>query len=141
MFVAHEMCDEVAFINEGALVALDSPRALKLRFGQGAVVMTDRGTAGFGAMVKQDLIMAYRNGLVLVAVVISTVLIVLTNFVFPKSAKLSATEYVVDSTPDRFVASYLQMLGKGGTLLDSEDELRQRVKDDPVAVGGRVQRN
>ena len=37
MFVADELCDEVAFINEGALVALDSPRALKLRFGQKAV--------------------------------------------------------------------------------------------------------
>lgn len=37
MFVADELCDEVAFINEGGLVALDSPRDLKLKFGQKAV--------------------------------------------------------------------------------------------------------
>lgn len=37
MFVADDLCDQVAFINEGAMVALDSPRSLKLKFGQKAV--------------------------------------------------------------------------------------------------------
>lgn len=31
MFVADELCDRVAFLNEGRVVAMDSPRALKLR--------------------------------------------------------------------------------------------------------------
>ena len=52
MFVADEMCDEVAFINEGALVALDSPRALKLRFGQKAVKAEYRA----GAELKSELL-------------------------------------------------------------------------------------
>lgn len=34
MHVADELCDRVAFINEGRIAALDSPRALKLAYGQ-----------------------------------------------------------------------------------------------------------
>lgn len=34
MFLADEICDVVAFINEGRIVAQDSPRDLKLRYGQ-----------------------------------------------------------------------------------------------------------
>ena len=37
MFVAEELCDTVAFINEGRIVALDSPRNLKLKYGQNSV--------------------------------------------------------------------------------------------------------
>ncbi len=37
MFIAEELCDRVAFINEGKIVALDTPRALKLRFGEKSV--------------------------------------------------------------------------------------------------------
>lgn len=34
MFTADELCDRVAFLNEGEIVALDSPRNLKLEHGQ-----------------------------------------------------------------------------------------------------------
>ncbi len=34
MYIAEELCDRVAFIDEGRIVALDTPRALKLRFGR-----------------------------------------------------------------------------------------------------------
>jgi fluoroquinolone transport system ATP-binding protein len=37
MFTADALCDRVAFINEGCLVAMDSPRNLKLKFGQKSV--------------------------------------------------------------------------------------------------------
>ncbi len=37
MFVADELCDRVAFINEGEIVALDSPRNLKLEYGEKSV--------------------------------------------------------------------------------------------------------
>ncbi|NLG37935.1 MAG: ABC transporter ATP-binding protein [Clostridiales bacterium] len=33
MHIADELCDRVAFIDEGRLVAMDTPRALKLRYG------------------------------------------------------------------------------------------------------------
>ncbi|MDK2931097.1 MAG: hypothetical protein PWR07_1228 [Bacillota bacterium] len=33
MFVADELCDRVAFLNEGRIVAMDSPRNLKLKYG------------------------------------------------------------------------------------------------------------
>lgn len=37
MFVADELCDKVAFINEGEIVAMDSPRNLKLKYGEKSV--------------------------------------------------------------------------------------------------------
>lgn len=37
MFVADELCDKVAFINEGKIVAIDSPRNLKLKYGEKSV--------------------------------------------------------------------------------------------------------
>lgn len=37
MFTADELCDRVAFINDGKLVAMDTPRNLKLKYGQNAV--------------------------------------------------------------------------------------------------------
>lgn len=37
MYIADELCDRVAFINEGEIVALDTPRRLKLQYGERAV--------------------------------------------------------------------------------------------------------
>lgn len=37
MFVADELCDRVAFINEGAIVASDTPKKLKLKFGNSSI--------------------------------------------------------------------------------------------------------
>lgn len=37
MFIADELCDRVAFINEGKIVSLDSPRNLKLKYGEKSV--------------------------------------------------------------------------------------------------------
>lgn len=37
MFVADELCDRVAFLNEGKIITLNSPKALKLEYGQKAV--------------------------------------------------------------------------------------------------------
>ena len=37
MQVADELCDQVAFINEGGIAAIDSPRNLKLKYGEKSV--------------------------------------------------------------------------------------------------------
>jgi fluoroquinolone transport system ATP-binding protein len=37
MYTAEEICDRVAFLNEGSIVAMDSPRALKLKYGEQSV--------------------------------------------------------------------------------------------------------
>ena len=37
MFDAEELCDTVAFINDGKIVAMDSPRNLKLKYGEKSV--------------------------------------------------------------------------------------------------------
>lgn len=39
MFTADELCDRVAFINDGEIVALDSPRNLKMMYGQKLVAV------------------------------------------------------------------------------------------------------
>lgn len=37
MFVAEDLCDKVAFINDGKIVAMDTPRNLKLQYGEKSV--------------------------------------------------------------------------------------------------------
>ena len=37
MFIADELCDRVAFINEGEIVAMNAPRTLKLQYGERSV--------------------------------------------------------------------------------------------------------
>jgi fluoroquinolone transport system ATP-binding protein len=37
MFVAEELCDKVAFINDGKIVAMDTPKNLKLKYGSYSV--------------------------------------------------------------------------------------------------------
>ncbi len=37
MYTAEEICDRVAFLNEGSIAAMDSPRTLKLKYGEKAV--------------------------------------------------------------------------------------------------------
>ncbi len=49
MFIAEELCDRVAFIDEGRIVALDTPRALKLRFGQRLVRVEYRANGASAA--------------------------------------------------------------------------------------------
>jgi len=46
MFVAEELCDRVGFINQGKIVALDTPRNLKLEYGQHLVRVEYRNADG-----------------------------------------------------------------------------------------------
>ncbi|MCR4402183.1 MAG: ABC transporter ATP-binding protein [Firmicutes bacterium] len=51
MFVADELCDRVAFLNEGRIVAMDSPRALKLRYGERSIKVEYRDGADMKTQV------------------------------------------------------------------------------------------
>lgn len=97
--------------------------------------MTARNRGGFAALVRQDLLMAYRNGLLLAAAVLSILLILVVDFAVPKTARLAAREYVVDLTEDRFVAEYLSRAGIGQNVLDSEATLLSVLKKDKMSVG------
>ncbi|MFZ5943082.1 MAG: ABC transporter ATP-binding protein [Bacillota bacterium] len=46
MFVAEELCDRVAFIHQGKIVALDTPRSLKIKFGKHLVKVEYRNSQG-----------------------------------------------------------------------------------------------
>lgn len=46
MFIADELCDRVAFINDGKIVAMDTPRALKLQYGERSVKVEFRENGG-----------------------------------------------------------------------------------------------
>jgi fluoroquinolone transport system ATP-binding protein len=43
MFIADELCDRVAFLNEGRIVAQDAPRNLKLQYGEKSLKVEYRG--------------------------------------------------------------------------------------------------
>lgn len=49
MFIADELCDRVAFINEGQVVALDAPRSLKLQYGERSVRVEFRDNGDLGS--------------------------------------------------------------------------------------------
>jgi fluoroquinolone transport system ATP-binding protein len=51
MFVAEELCDRVAFINEGRIVAIDTPRNLKLQYGTRSVKVEYKA----GNVVKSEI--------------------------------------------------------------------------------------
>jgi fluoroquinolone transport system ATP-binding protein len=53
MHVADELCDRVAFINEGRIALIDTPRNLKLRFGE-KLVRVEHRTAG-GQVARENL--------------------------------------------------------------------------------------
>lgn len=57
MFAADELCDEVAFINEGQLVAQDSPRNLKLKYGQKAIKVEYRSNG----QIKSEILFVERD--------------------------------------------------------------------------------
>jgi len=46
MFIADELCDRVAFLNDGQIMALDTPRALKLQHGEKFVNVEFKGASG-----------------------------------------------------------------------------------------------
>lgn len=51
MFAADELCDRVAFLNEGRIVAMGSPRDLKLQFGEKSVKVEYREDGGIQSRV------------------------------------------------------------------------------------------
>ncbi len=51
MFAADELCDRVAFINDGKIVECDSPRNLKLQFGEKSVKVEYKSVEG----IKKDI--------------------------------------------------------------------------------------
>jgi len=46
MFAADDLCDRVAFLNEGKIVAMDTPRNLKMKHGEKSVVVEFTGEKG-----------------------------------------------------------------------------------------------
>jgi len=60
MYIADELCDRVAFINEGKIIAVDSPRNLKLKYGDKSVKVEYR--AG-GKLVSEIFFLERENDL------------------------------------------------------------------------------
>ena len=59
MQVAEELSDRVAFINEGRIAAIDTPRNLKLQYGEGLVKIEHRAD---GEVVREQLSLATESG-------------------------------------------------------------------------------
>ncbi|MBN2050398.1 MAG: ABC transporter ATP-binding protein [Spirochaetales bacterium] len=58
MYSADELCDTVAFLNDGTLVAMDTPRALKLSYGEASVEVEHRQNGG---EVKKEILFHARE--------------------------------------------------------------------------------
>lgn len=60
MYIADELCDRVAFINEGQIVAMDTPRNLKLQYGERSVAVEYREN-GSGSSEVQSAVLSLEN--------------------------------------------------------------------------------
>ncbi|MFW5941000.1 MAG: ABC transporter ATP-binding protein [Chloroflexota bacterium] len=60
MYIADELCDRVAFINEGQIVAMDTPRNLKLQYGERSVRVEYREN-GSGPSELQSAVLSLEN--------------------------------------------------------------------------------
>lgn len=58
MHSADELCDVVAFINDGEIVAMDTPRDLKLQYGEKSLALEHRTDEG----VKRELLFPEKDG-------------------------------------------------------------------------------
>ncbi|NBC29252.1 MAG: ATP-binding cassette domain-containing protein [Spirochaetes bacterium] len=54
MYTADELCHEVAFLHEGAIIAKDTPRNLKLAYGEKSVKVEYRGNGSGSRAVDKD---------------------------------------------------------------------------------------
>lgn len=60
MYIADELCDRVAFINEGQIVAMDTPRNLKLQYGERSVRVEYREN-GSGPSELRSAVLSLEN--------------------------------------------------------------------------------
>lgn len=89
---------------------------------------------GFKALLRQNLVLAHRNGFFLVVVGLALLLSILVNFVVPGEVSPAAKQYVVDLTEEGRVGTGLRLF-KPEWLLDSEADLLAKLGQDREAVG------
>lgn len=89
---------------------------------------------GFSSLLKQDLILAHRNGFFVVVAALALLFSILVNFVVPKEVTAEAKLYVVDLTEEKRVSAALQR-SKPETVLNSEADLLARLEKEREAIG------
>ncbi len=90
---------------------------------------------GFCSLLKQDLVVAYRNGFFLVVVGLAVIFVILVRFVIPSEVKITPREYVVDLTEEQTIADLFMKKGLADILLPSEDALLSLMQEDRNTIG------
>ncbi|MEW6243271.1 MAG: ABC transporter permease [Bacillota bacterium] len=92
-------------------------------------------TRGFYSLLKQDLVVAQRNGFFLVVLCLAVIFAILVRFVIPAEVKVTAREYVVDLTEGQVISDLLVRKGLADILLPSEEELLSLMQEDRNTLG------
>ncbi len=79
-------------------------------------------------LLKQDLLVSWRNGFFAVILLLGVGMVLLVNFALPEQAKVGAAEYIVDLTNGRLVRSSLEERLGADAFLQSEAEAREVVE-------------
>lgn len=89
----------------------------------------------FITLCKQDLLLSYRNGVVLVNVIILAIMCALI-WLLPPSFEVETAEYFYDASEDNAVAEYLRQAGAAETtLVESRQALQAALSDANRAIG------
>ncbi|MGE5654900.1 MAG: ABC transporter permease [Bacillota bacterium] len=89
----------------------------------------------FATLLKQDLLLAYRNGFLVVVLVMVALIAPLIDFAIPKELKLGAEEYVLDLTEGKQITPYFVRQGiDSRLLLTSEEQLMSIMQQNKRAV-------
>ena len=86
-------------------------------------------------LLKLDATLLWRNKFVHVSLLTALIFVVLVNLIIPGELKAGVAEYVFDNTEDQVFADFLARDIDPRYIMNSEQELRQRVGDDTNSVG------
>lgn len=91
---------------------------------------------GFVTLMKQDLLLAYRNGFLMVVLMMVALIAPLIDFAIPRDLKLGAEEYVLDLTDGKLITPLLTNQGiDSRLLLSSKEQLMSIIQQNQRAVG------
>lgn len=86
-------------------------------------------------LLKLDATLLWRNKFVHVSLLVALIFVAVINYAIPGELKAGVAEYVFDGTEGQVFADFLAREIDPGFIINSEQELRQRVGDDPNSVG------
>ena len=86
-------------------------------------------------LIRLDGKLLWRNKFIHVSIIVAVLFIILINFLIPSKAKVGVAEYIFDDTRGSIFTEFLQREIDTKYIMESEEQLRTRIQEDPNSVG------